>query len=556
MQQLSNKKTTEEKIFVKLGSDMDKHKCCQRRPKRAMGDIVEAAKMVDGGGSSSLKCPMLNSSNYTVWAMKMRILLNIHKVWSIIEEPKDDNDMNDMALGLLFLSIPEALILQVRELDTTKKVWDAIQSRHVGAERVKEARLQTLMAEFDRLKMKDTERINDFAGKLSEISSKSAALGEIIDQSKLVKKFLKCLPQTKYIHIVASLEQVLDLNKTSFEEIIGRLKVYEERVVEEEEESTTTDQGQTKLLYANNDTQSSYSPVPVAAPPTRDYNSNYRGRSRGGRYYRGRGRGGSYKARDLSEVTCFRCDKQGHFASRCPDRLLKLQETQERENNETENPDELMLHEIVFLNEKKVVPSKYELHRGEDDLWYLDNGASNHMTGDLRYFSKVDYSITGEVKFGDDLRINIKGKGTVKFTDEKGELRTLTNVYYIPGLKSNIISLGQATKSGYDVRMKGEYLTVHDQEGKLLVKSPKSRNQLYRVRMGIKSDVCLQFEVSSDSYTWHARMGHVNFESIKSMIQKELVTGVPHIQLERRICSSCLFDKCFLKQLPFEQPRR
>ncbi|KAF8117140.1 hypothetical protein N665_0012s0144 [Sinapis alba] len=48
--------------------------------------------------------------------------------------------------------------------------------RYVGAERVKEARLQTLMSEFDRLKMKDTEKIDDFVGKLSEISSKSVVL--------------------------------------------------------------------------------------------------------------------------------------------------------------------------------------------------------------------------------------------------------------------------------------------------------------------------------------------------------------------------------------------
>lgn len=45
--------------------------------------------------------------------------------------------------------------LQVRELETAKKVWDAIKARHVGANRIREARLQTLMAEFDRLKMKD-----------------------------------------------------------------------------------------------------------------------------------------------------------------------------------------------------------------------------------------------------------------------------------------------------------------------------------------------------------------------------------------------------------------
>lgn len=87
-----------------------------------------------------------------------------------------------MATALLFQSIPEALILQVGELDTAKSVWDAVKARHIGAERVREARLQTLMAEFDRLKMKVADTIDTFVGKLWEITSKSASLGEIIEE--------------------------------------------------------------------------------------------------------------------------------------------------------------------------------------------------------------------------------------------------------------------------------------------------------------------------------------------------------------------------------------
>ena len=40
------------------------------------------------------------------------------------------------------------------------------------------------MVDFDRLKMKDTNKIDDFVGKLSELSSKSSALGEEIEEPK------------------------------------------------------------------------------------------------------------------------------------------------------------------------------------------------------------------------------------------------------------------------------------------------------------------------------------------------------------------------------------
>ena len=137
-----------------------------------------------------------------------------------------------------------------------------------------------------------------------------------------MKKFLHCIPRKKYIHIVASLEKVLDLKTTSFEDIIGRLKAYEERVCEDEEENQDN---QNKLMYANMEASQ--------AQPYWDYNGDNRNRGRGGRSWnRGRGRGRSY--RDYSHIyfsiiTCFRCDKDGHFAANCPDRLLKLQEAYE-----------------------------------------------------------------------------------------------------------------------------------------------------------------------------------------------------------------------------------
>ena len=102
-----------------------------------MGDIV-AVKATENG-PSSITCPMLNTSNYTVWAIRMEITLGIHKVWETIDPGTTDFDKNLMARGLLFQSIPEALTLQVGYLKTAKEVWDSIKTRHVGAERVKEA---------------------------------------------------------------------------------------------------------------------------------------------------------------------------------------------------------------------------------------------------------------------------------------------------------------------------------------------------------------------------------------------------------------------------------
>ncbi|GKG47304.1 hypothetical protein Tco_0504501, partial [Tanacetum coccineum] len=48
-----------------------------------------------------------------------------------------------------------------------------------------------------------------------------------------------------------------------------------------------------------------------------------------------------------------------------------------------------------------------------DSLWYLDNRASNHMTGVREHFKELDEKVSGKVRFGDGSYIEIKGKGLI-----------------------------------------------------------------------------------------------------------------------------------------------
>lgn len=103
-------------------------------------------------------------------------------------------------------------------------------------------------------------------------------------------------------------------------------------------------------------------------------------------------------------------------------------------------------------------------------MWYLDNGASNHMTGDQTKFSKLDEGVTCEVKFGDGSTVCIKGKESVWFMCKTGEEKVFTDVFYIPTLYNNIIHLGQMSEEGNKVVLDGEFLWVYGGDERPLMK--------------------------------------------------------------------------------------
>ena len=93
-------------------------------------------------------------------------------------------------------------------------------------------------------------------------------------------------------------------------------------------------------------------------------------------------------------------------------------------------------------------------------LWYLDTGATNHMTGRREFFSNLDESTIRSVKFGDNSRIQIRGRGAIEVKQRDGSILRLCNVLFVPQLEANILSLGRLDEEGYQMIM-GEGKNYH-----------------------------------------------------------------------------------------------
>ncbi|XP_066368013.1 uncharacterized protein [Miscanthus floridulus] len=125
--------------------------------------------------------------------------------------------------------LPDDLLMQVAKKKTGKDVWDSLKARFVGADRVKDARLQALKSKFDAIRMKDDESLDQIVGKLTAMPVKYNSLGGSLDDAALGKKLFHVVPD-RYLNVVAGIEQFYDLKTLAFDEAVGHLKVFVERM--------------------------------------------------------------------------------------------------------------------------------------------------------------------------------------------------------------------------------------------------------------------------------------------------------------------------------------
>ncbi|XP_066333454.1 uncharacterized protein [Miscanthus floridulus] len=117
----------------------------------------------------------------------------------------------------------------------------------------------------------------------------------------------------------------------------------------------------------------------------------------------------------------------------------------------------------------------------------------------------------------------------------------LTDVYYIPQLRSSIISIGQLDEHGSEVLVKDGILRIRDQEQRLLDKVKRSQNQLYLLDLKEEQSVCLAAWHTEEPWLWHARFGHLSFDALGQL--EKMVRGLPHIKHVGELCDSYLAGK-------------
>jgi len=117
------------------------HKITTGKVNKDQGDNSKICKEISP--STHFQCPMLNSTNYTTWAIRMQIILEVNSLWESIKPQattKADVERDKTAIAYLYQSLPEDQLLVISKYKTAKAVWDALKTRHVGVNRVQQAK--------------------------------------------------------------------------------------------------------------------------------------------------------------------------------------------------------------------------------------------------------------------------------------------------------------------------------------------------------------------------------------------------------------------------------
>ena len=479
-----------------------------------------AKKMTESTKFTSPAVPKFDG-DYDHWSMLMENLLRSKEYWSIIDpgfeelqrvvapSPAQQKALEEATLkdlkakNYLFQSIEKSVLKTITQKETAKQLWDSMKIKHQGGARVKRAQLQRLRRTFETLEMKAGEEVVSYFARVMETANDMRNCGETMDDVKIVEKILRSLTEN-FNFVVCSIEESKDIDQLTVDELQASLQIHEGKVTEKKSEE--------QVLQVENEPR----------------NARGRGRwnqQRGRSSYRGRGRGRSFVNR--SAINCFKCGKQGHYQFECT--------SQEKGVNyvEFDEEEELLLMAHVDMSSKE-----------EKGVWFLDSGCSNHMTGERGWFTELDESFKHSVRLGNSSRMAVQGKGNIRFEVE-GLTQVVTDVYYIPNLTNNLLSIGQLQEKQLTVVIEnGECKIYHHQRG-LIVESKMTLNRMFLLyaKKKPRSEACLKVEEEDLGTLWHRRYGHLNNKFIHLMQKKEMVKGLPNLRDESRVCTVCNIGK-------------
>nr|XP_027192719.1 uncharacterized protein LOC113787763 [Cicer arietinum] len=307
---------------------------------------MSKAKYIFEGGSSN-RPPFFDGSDYYFWKNKMQLFLKSQDtgMWRIITDgdftPRVDQDDSNSALkkeadwtaedkakvllnskAQLFLScaLSREESERVDECTTEKEVWDTLQTHHEGTSHVKETRIDIGIRKFELFEMQEGETIDEMYSRFTTIVNEMRSLGKAYTVQERVRKIMRCLPII-WRPMVTAISQAKNLESLPLEELIGTLRAHE--IVLQEDKpvkkgkaiALKVSQEKITVPVEEESEENEQGDADEIALLTRRIQRMMRRRDQIKKGFQNRN---PKTEIDKSQVTCFGCNKLGHYKAECP----------------------------------------------------------------------------------------------------------------------------------------------------------------------------------------------------------------------------------------------
>ncbi|XP_016651057.1 PREDICTED: uncharacterized protein LOC107881559 [Prunus mume] len=517
--------------------------------------------------------PYFDGDNYDAWREKFEIFLDaldeyasgyLTKEWvapvkTVVREvvPKPRSEWTEAEVFASYSNknarnaIVTALSSTIQHIPNAKQAWDKLRVVHEGDDQVRTLKLQMVLAQFEELRMSETESISEFYGRVEMITNEAMSLDQPIEELLVVQKILRVLP-SRFRAKKTAIMEVQNLNEIKLGKLVGKLKTYEMELNMEENDTKKSQNVALQGVHVSSlkcgEKSSGFEDemalfVKKFRRILKDKGKFAREGSSGSeKQFRPSTDQSNERNKDVKPFTkdfrkSVKCGLTGHIRPVChmysKDMTRKLSSKSKRNPRSLQDQVDHLLNEVTKIAKlvslkmsSPIVPKSTWIARGHTkslvvlnafaasntNSWYFDSGCSKHISGDKNVFSSLSLFDGGTVTFGGGHRSQVVGKGTVCIPS----LPELKNVRFVEGLTSNLINVSQLCDDGIvEVRFSKHGCKIIGKGGNEIMSVARSRDNCYCIDgVNDAKEVVCNKVVNETSVLWHQWLRHVNFRDL------------------------------------------
>lgn len=430
------------------------------------------------------------TNNFSMWQCEVMDLLIQQELDIALKDQPDDwtekewDRINRKACGTIRLCLAKDQKYFVMRETNAKDLWKKLEDKFMSKSVENRLYLKKKLFHFQyRSGISMIEHLNDYNKVLTDLQNLEV---DILDEDKALLLW-NSLPDT-YDHLITTLLYKKD--KIRFDDVFNALVNYEHRKKDKQ------------ALQAHRD--SSCEALTVGGRSESEKPGN-RSSNMGCSHSKSRRASLSGK---IAKDECAYCHNNGHWKKDC----LTLQKHYFEKNNSQAN----LAYSDDEVSDQALLGSSLVC---QADQWIMDSGCTNHMCMNKDWFSSMVMVDGGAIFMGNDHACETLGVGKIKLKLHDGSVHVLTNVWYVPDLKKNLISLGALDSKGYRITLEGGALKVLN--GAMVVMEGTRHNNLYFLQGStvVGGGATPSSNVGEDKLDTvrllHMRFGHVGEEAMQ-----------------------------------------